>query len=254
MTISLGTRIFLFAAIFLAGGVDSIAGGGGLISLPAYVFAGLPMHLAYGTNKFGNMFGTVFASLHFAKKKKILWKATVFAVPASLIGSWLGAKITLLLTEHVLSLCLLIILPVASVFMLFGTKKIEKGDRKMLEGGKLLTASVVVGFFCGAYDGFFGPGTGTFLVLGFTSLVGMDFVMSSGTAKILNLASNIGALFVFLRSGDVFISLGLQCALCSILGNLIGAKLATDKGAKVIKPIIVLVIAAVMIKLVLQFF
>ena len=250
---TIGTKIFLFSAIFLAGVVDSIAGGGGLISLPAYAFAGLPMHLAYGTNKFGNMFGTVFASIHFARRKKIIWDAAIFAFPASFIGSWIGAKIVLLLSERALSLCLLIILPIASVFMLFGTRNSGDSPDNMVRGKKLIIYSVIVGFACGAYDGFFGPGTGTFLVLGFTALVKMDFINSSGTAKILNLASNFGALFVFLRSGDVDISLGIQCALCSIAGNLIGAKLATDKGSKVIKPIIIGVITAIIIKLIFQF-
>ena len=252
MDLSLGTEIFLLGAVFLAGIVDSIAGGGGLISLPAYVFAGLPLRMAAANNKFGNSFGTLYASYKFAREKKVVWKTVAFAFPASLIGSYLGAKLILFLPENVLQISLLILLPLAASVMLFGAKSSEDDMSHMLEGRKLYIVSFVIGFGCGCYDGFFGPGTGTFLCLAFCSYAKMDYVHASGTAKLINLASNLGSLALFLANGNVDISLGIKCAIASILGSTIGSNLAISKGSRVIKPFIIMVICAIMIKLLFQ--
>ena len=249
---SILTEVLLLLAIALAGFVDSIAGGGGLISLPAYALAGLPLKMATANNKFGNFFGTAYASYKFAKSRQVVWQSVASAFPASLIGSALGAKLILILPERVLSICLLVILPLAASVMLFGARKSEDDSSNMLKGKKLFWVSGVIGFLCGCYDGFFGPGTGTFLVLAFCSFIKMDYVKASGTAKLINLASNLGSLIVFLHSGNVDISLGVKCAIASIIGSAVGSKLAIDKGSRVIKPLIIMVIAAIMLKLLFQ--
>ncbi len=251
---SLLTELLLLLAIALAGFVDSIAGGGGLISLPAYALAGLPLKMATGNNKFGNFFGTAYASYKFAKSNQVVWQSVIFAFPSSLIGSALGARLILLLPERVLSICLLILLPLAAGIMLFGARKSEDDSSCMIKGRKLFFVSAVIGFLCGCYDGFFGPGTGTFLVLAFCSFIKMDYVKASGTSKLINLASNLGSLIVFLFSQNVDIILGIKCATASIIGSAIGSKLAIDKGSRVIKPLIVTVIAAIMAKLLIELF
>lgn len=234
--------------VFLAGFIDAIAGGGGLISLPAYIFAGVPMHVAYGTNKFANSIGTAVATGKFIKSGKVKIKEALISAFGALIGSYLGAKLVMLLDEKYLSYCLIIILPIVAAFLLFN-RNFGNGEEKTLEKKTLYLLVFLIGLAIGAYDGFFGPGTGTFLVLAFTSICGFNMITASGNAKVVNLASNFAAVIVFLVNGKVNFEIGIPAAICAVLGNYIGAHLAIKNGAKFIKPVIVLVIALLFIKI-----
>lgn len=228
--------------VFCAGFVDAVAGGGGLISLPAYIFAGVPIHIAYGTNKFANCTGTFVACVKFFKSGNIRIKSAVLSAAGALIGSWFGTQLVLVLDEKYLKYCLMIILPVVAVFLLFNRNFGSSGEVKKISNKKLYVLSFIIGMVIGAYDGFFGPGTGTFLVLSFTSILGFDLITASGNAKVVNLASNFAALIAYMINGKILFSIGIPAAICAILGNYIGAHMAIKSGVKVIKPIILVVV------------
>lgn len=236
--------------VFCAGFVDAVAGGGGLISLPAYIFAGVPVHIAYGTNKFANCIGTSVASAKFFKSGHIKIKPAIISAIGALIGSWLGAELVIFLDEKYLKYCLMIILPVVTMFLLFNRNFGSEELERVLQNKRLYSLALIIGLIIGAYDGFFGPGTGTFLVLAFTTICGFNMITASGNAKIVNLASNFAALIVYLLNGKVAFAIGIPAAICAVAGNYIGAHLAIKNGSKFIKPIILLVIGLLFIKVI----
>lgn len=254
MHITIQTLLTICPLIFLAGFVDSIAGGGGLISLPAYLSAGLPPHFAYGTNKFSSCCGTTFSMLRFFKNKHIHYKAAVASVFTALLGSFAGAKAALALDEHYLKIFLLVALPVIAVFILTRRGFGEQNQTVDISMRRIIVLSMISGLVIGAYDGFFGPGTGTFLILVYTGVIGFDLTTASGNAKVVNLASNVAAVFTFLAEGKIVFAIGIPAALCCIAGNYIGSGLAIRKGAKVIKPIFIGVLVLLFIKIVSEFF
>lgn len=248
MDLSLNTLLIICPLVFVAGFIDSIAGGGGLVSLPAYLFVGLPVHFAYGTNKFSSSFGTFFSALRFMKSGQINYRSAISSVAGALVGSFLGAKAALALDDKYLKYCLIIMLPVIAVFILTRRGFGENDSTKNLSTKKIAVLSVLSGLLIGAYDGFFGPGTGTFLILVYTGVIGFNLTTASGNAKIVNLASNISALATFIAGGTVLFWVGIPAALFGMLGNWIGSGLAIKKGAKIIKPIFIVVIVLLFIK------
>lgn len=236
--------------VFCAGFVDAVAGGGGLISLPAYIFAGVPVHVAYGTNKFANCIGTSVASAKFFKSGHIKIKPAIISAMGALIGSWFGAKLVILLDEKYLKYCLIILLPVVGMFLLFNRNFGSDELERVLPNKRLYYLAFIIGLIIGAYDGFFGPGTGTFLVLAFTTICGFNMITASGNAKIVNLASNFAALIVYLLNGKVAFAIGIPAAICAVAGNYLGAHFAIKNGTKFIKAIILLVIGLLFIKVI----
>ena len=236
--------------VFCAGFVDAIAGGGGLISLPAYIFAGVPVHIAYGTNKFANCIGTSVASAKFFKSGHIKIKPAIISAIGALIGSWFGAELVILLDEKYLKYCLIIILPVVAMFLLFNRNFGSDELERVLPNKRLYPLAFIIGLIIGAYDGFFGPGTGTFLVIAFTTICGFNMITASGNAKIVNLASNFAALIVYLLNGKVVFAIGIPAAICAVVGNYLGAHFAIKNGSKFIKTIILLVIGLLFIKVI----
>lgn len=244
--------ILLIISIFFAGFVDAIAGGGGLISIPAYIAFGIPGHFILGTNKLSSTSGTLFATLRFAQKRKILYRLGLISVLFAFSGSLLGSRLVLLIPTTFIKYILIILLPFITIFSLIKKNNVENSnltDDKNKDTFFYIKAS----FFCfliGIYDGFFGPGTGTFIILIYTHLLKIDPVYASGTAKIVNLASNIGALILFLIKGVVYIKIGLICAIAGIAGNLIGASITVKKGIKIIKPVYLFVLILLFIKII----
>lgn len=253
MNFSFLDQVILFPLIFLAGFVDSIAGGGGLISLPAYLFIGVPSHFALGTNKLSSTIGTIFSTLRYAKGRAIIYHVGIPSVIGALIGSHLGAKIALSLSTGTLKVVLTFLIPVAAIFVLLSRTNERKDSAQLFTNkfGKTKTymTSLIIGLIIGLYDGFFGPGTGTFLIILYVSILNIDHISASGTAKIVNLSSNIGALSTFIIGGKVLYTLGLPAALFGILGNWIGSGLALKKGAKIIKPIMLGVLVMLFVKI-----
>lgn len=240
--------------VFLAGFVDSVAGGGGLISLPAYLFAGLPVHMAYGTNKFSSACGTTVATIKYLRHGYITLKLALVSAAGALVGSAVGARMVLAASERVLQITLMVILPVVAVFLLFNRNfGKEDGPRRDYAPSTLLVRALLIGLSIGWYDGFFGPGTGTFLVIAFTGLMGMTLTGATGNAKVVNLASNVAALVTYIIGGSVLYAIAVPAAVCNIAGNYLGASLAVKNGAKFIRPLIFVSIGLLMVKIVMDF-
>ncbi len=243
------TYLIVCPLVFLAGLIDSVAGGGGLISLPAYYLAGLPPVLAAGTNKLSACLGTVASTTRFVRGKKVDWKAGVFAAIGAFPGSWLGTMLLRQIPEDSVRMLMICAIPLVAVIVL---RKKEMTGRCIVPENFYRPAALAIGFVIGFYDGLIGPGTGTFLILLFTMTLGMEAVLASGTAKVVNLTSNVAALISLLSTGNVLIALGLPAALCGIAGNWLGAGLTMKKGAGFIRWMLLAVLALLLAKMVID--
>jgi uncharacterized membrane protein YfcA len=248
------TTIWLVAAAFLGGFIDSIAGGGGLIALPALLATGMPAHMALGTSKFQGMCGTTSAIINFQRNQKIIWKVAFFGIPFALIGSVLGARLTLLFDPVSLARILIMILPPAAIAV-FASKTIT---RERPAGAPLSNGAIVLTILAcltiGLYDGFFGPGTGTFLIVALVLFANMGMVNASATAKTFNLASNFGAFVTFLVSGHVNFSYAIFMAVANIGGNLLGSHLTIKHGASIVQKILVVSLTILFIYLIVKYY
>jgi uncharacterized membrane protein YfcA len=246
MELTVQMVLIVVIGVFLASFVDGIAGGGGLISVPAYFLAGLPAHLTLGTNKLSSCIGTTVSTARFIRSGYVNWKLGIPSVALALIGAHLGTRLQLTLDERYLKWVLLIVLPVVAFVVLRQRKFPEEPGQIAPEkqAAVVLAASLVIG----AYDGFYGPGTGTFLLLVFCHLGKLDVRTASGNMKLVNLSSNVGALATSLMSGKVFIVLGLIGAVASITGHYIGSGLAIKDGSRIVKPVVLTVLALLAVK------
>lgn len=234
---------------FLAGFVDSIAGGGGLISLPAFLMAGVPPHMALGTNKLGSVMGTATSVWRFSKNGFIQWKKTVWFLMAALVGSTLGANLALHVSEQIVKYMMVAILPVVAFYVLRNKKLGEDLQAHTIAEKKAFLIALAIAFALGTYDGFYGPGTGTFLILLLTGAAKYTMKEAAGTTKAINLASNAAAVVTFILSGKVIYTLGLAAALCNILGNYIGSGMVMSNGQKIVRPLILIVLSIMFVKI-----
>ena len=249
MEISIETYLIVLPMVFLAAVVDSISGGGGLISLPAYTLAGLDYGFASGCNKFSACFGTMSSVVRYFKGGKILWLPALIAAAAALPGAWLGTKLSMLLSSQFMNIFMICATPIVGLLVVL-KKDVDAHPKPMTK--KTYFYCFLSGLIVGAYDGFFGPGTGTFLILLFTALTGMDMVTASATAKPVNLASNISSLITRIAAGQVIFTLALPAMLFSITGGWLGSKLALTKGARFIRYVMLGVLALLVVTLVMD--
>ena len=244
--------LLICLGVFVASFMDAIGGGGGIISLPTYLLAGLPMHFALGTNKLSACIGTVASTLRYIKNGYVDWVLGGPAVVLALVGSHLGTRLQLAVDEQYLKIVLICVLPIIAVVLL-GKKEFPEEQQPLnqwLRRGIVWGASLLIG----VYDGFYGPGTGTFLLLSFCYLGKMDVRTASGNVKLVNLASNVGSLVTSLIAGKVIIPLGLVAAVFAVAGQYIGAGLAMKNGSKIVRPVILFVILLLAAKTLLEFF
>lgn len=241
ITLTTGDFIMIFIAAFAAGFVDSIAGGGGLITLPAYTLTGLPMHFVYGCNKFSAAFGTTVASVRYWKHKMLEVPVGIAAAIGAFVASGIAAKIVLYLDDTTLKTMLLVILPIAGILTVMNKNMGETDNSQQFSTKKKILLGALIGIAMGFYDGIFGPGTGTFAMMAFCFVMKYDLRTASGNAKCLNLASNYAALAVFLIEGTVYFPLAIPAAGFGILGNYIGSGLAIQKGTKFIRVMLMVV-------------
>lgn len=201
MELQLSMFFIVCPLVFLAGFVDSIGGGGGLISLPAYLFAGLPPHMALATNKLSSSMGTTISAARLFRYMDLPLAGA--GVVCSLLGSAVGSSLALLASEKLIQYMLLPVLPIVAYYVLRRKNLDSQKDASPLPRRRVFLLSMAASFAVGAYDGFYGPGTGTFLILLYTGLVKMDLLTASANTKAVNLASNIGSLAVFILNGKV---------------------------------------------------
>jgi len=243
------TFLIVCPLVLLAGFVDAIGGGGGLISLPAYLLAGLPAHTAIATNKLSSTCGTALATVRFARRGLMHWRMAWPSMAAGLAGSWCGAHLSMLVDSAVLERVLYLVLPLTALLVLRKDALRDEAPRR--EDGGRRTALIAAGasLLIGVYDGFYGPGTGTFLILAYSLLAGMDVRSANGQCKAVNLTTNVTSLLVYLRGGQVLLALGLAAAACNMLGNWLGAGMAIRAGSRITRPIILLVLLLLLLRL-----
>ena len=249
MHLTIWALAFLWFFVFLAGFVDSAAGGGGLISLPAYLFVGLPPHTAIGCNKFSAACGTTLSAARFFKNGAVDWQVAAISAVCSFVFSYLGTRLALMINQETLKTAWGVVLPIVAVILLlkrdFGTENqsadIPKKKAFLLAAG----AGAAIGF----YDGLIGPGTGTIAIIVFSAWMKYDLKTASGNAKILNLASNYASLIAVIVGNKVIYSIAVPAAVFGIIGNYIGAGFAIKKGTAFIKPLMICVIVLLFGKL-----
>lgn len=245
----MGILILTFAS-FIAGFLDSIAGGAGLILVPSFIIMGIPPQIALGQEKLVSTIGTFSAIFNYLNNKKIIWKIVLYGVPSALIGAFIGGKVILSFDETIVGMIIFALIPIG--FILSFISKKEKEDKnedfKITKTMKFFILPIVC-FVIGFYDGFFGPGTGSFLIIALNYIVGLSLLQSSATSKIFNLASNIGAFIIFFISKKMLLLIGIPMIIASIIGNYIGSNLSLKNGDKIIKPLIVTSISILFISL-----
>lgn len=249
MEITYQTFLIVCPFLFLAGLIDAIGGGGGLISLPAYLIAGLPPHAAVATNKMSSTCGTALATFRFITNRLVNFKLAIPSVISAIIGSTIGANLSLLVSEDIMLYVMVAILPVCA-FLVLNKKLFHDGGEDDIKLNKrtYITATVAA-FIIGMYDGFYGPGTGTFLIIAFTIFAKLSIKTANAQAKVINLTSNITSLVIFLLNGEVILTVGLAAAACNMVGGYIGVGLVMKNGAKIVKPSIILVLILLALKI-----
>lgn len=234
--------------LFLAGFVDAIGGGGGLISLPAYLLAGLPIHQTIATNKLSSTCGTALATFRFVREGLVNWRLAVPTIVMAILGSTIGANISLRMGDGVMEKILFFVLPVVALVVLNPRIFRDQNAARWALTGKVWITALLSSFAVGLYDGFYGPGTGTFLIIAFTVFAKMEMRAANAQAKVINLTTNITSLTIFLLNGQVLIPLGIAAALCNMAGNYFGASLAMRKGSRVTRPVILFVLVLLFLK------
>jgi len=237
---------------FLAAAVDAIAGGGGLISLPALLMVGVPPHLALGTNKFAASLASLNSSITFARSGKVHFSLVRWQIPFTLIGAFLGAWTVLRVSSAFLSKAVLVLILLVGIYTMVHKSLGMKNNFKGLDACNILIGCLFA-LALGFYDGFFGPGTGSFLIFSFIALFGFDFVVASANSKVLNFTSNFASLLIFAWNGKILLSYGIPMALFMILGSYFGTKLAIKRGPELVKPIFITMSLLVAAKLIYQY-
>lgn len=254
---SLHSLVYVCPLLFLAGFVDAIAGGGGLIAMPAYVMTGMPMHMAYGCNKLQSAMGTGFAVRQFIKNKMIDFRIAIISAVFALAGSALATRIVLYLPDHILKKMLLVILPVVAILIIFksgmkDTKEQPEVYTKQIKKKDFIEAAIL-GITIGMYDGLFGPGGGMIALFLYKVVMKFDIRTASGNAKLVILISNCIALIYYMKSGNILYEIAIPATIFNMAGNYFGSRCAISKGARVIRPAMSTVAVLLLVKTVIDF-
>ena len=239
------TIVLLALAAFGAGTVDAIAGGGGLITLPALLSAGLLPHQALGTNKGQSVWGSFAALVAFWRAGRVDRRQALYAFPLGFAGSFAGATIVTGIDKDALRPIVIAMLIGAAVLLVIKKPSVTQDTNRR----PLVAAALAL--VIGAYDGFFGPGTGTFLIVGFVALCGRSLVHASADAKVVNFASNLAAVSVFAYKGLIVWELALPMAFGQLCGGIVGARLAMRGGDRIVRILVLCVSGALVVKLVI---
>ncbi len=249
----LQTLLIVCPLIFIAAFVDAVAGGGGLISLPAYLLAGLPPHNAMATNKVASPIGSLAATISYLAKGKMNLLIGAAAAAGALAGAAGGSSLVLYMSEKLLKTIILVALPVVAAFI-FTQKNLGADDSvpKAYPIWKKVLYAAVIGVILGFYDGMVGPGTGTFMLIAFAKVFRLDLVTSSGCAKLANLASNVASAVIFILAGKVIWAVAIPAAVCSMAGGYAGSVYAIRGGSKNVRKVIFVVIGLLFVKFIVE--
>ena len=234
----------------MAGLIDSIAGGGGLIQLPALfiVLPHVPVATLLGTNKLASISGTSVATFQYARHIRIDWKATLPATITALIASFLGARTVTLVNPGTMRPLILVMLIAIAIYT-FIRKDFGSLHTPRLDRVKGYLVSIATGALIGFYDGFFGPGTGSFLIFVFIGIFGFSFLSASASSKVVNLATNLSAVLYFAFTGNIIYTTAILMGLCNILGAIIGTRLAILRGNRFVRIFFLAVVSCLIAKL-----
>lgn len=240
--------IIAFASLF-AGFIDAIVGGGGLIQFPAFMilFPNSTIPTAFGTNKIAGLSGTSIAAVQYAKRVKFNWKLLAITAITSFVFSFIGAKLVSRIDVNILKPFIFFLLIAIAIYT-FIKKDFGAMKSKELAENKKYLYGFLLGIIIGFYDGFLGPGTGSFLVLGFVALLGFEFLEASAYAKVINCVTNVSALYVFLSQGNYIIEIAIIMASANVLGSIIGSRMAILKGNQFIRKLFLLVVCIMIIR------
>lgn len=250
--ISIITYLIVCPLVGLAGFVDSIAGGGGLISMPAYLIAGLPPVTASATNKLSAIMGATVAFGNYTRKGFVKIKLAIPCCVAAVVCSSIGAKFQTLIPEDYLRIFMLVALPVTLIIILNKKSLEPDGDGVFEIGLKEILLSILIAIVMGIYDGLYGPGTGTFLLIFFVNVVKLNIKDANGVSKAINWATNLGASIYFIKAGIPLITLGICAGCCNMIGSYIGSSLFAKKGVGIARPIMIVVMLIFIIKILFE--
>lgn len=246
MTFSIELLTLFFFVAIIAGCIDAIAGGGGLITIPTLLLCGVPPAQAIASNKVGGVGGSMASTIHFIRMGHIDLRSAKLMIATSFIGSFLGSMLLTRIDSSFLAVFIPFLLIGFSLYFLF-SPNLGALDRKQLITG--LVYSVFVASVIGFYDGFFGPGTGAFFAISFTLLLGYNLVKATAYAKLLNFCSNLAALIYFIMSGSIIWEIGVAMFLGQVIGGVIGARLVVNNGKMLIKIAMVIMTIGVSVKM-----
>ena len=241
--------ILLCIAAFLAGFVDAIVGGGGLIQTPMglILLPNLPVATVIGSLKIPSFSGTFFAAIQYLKKIEMNWKLLLIMMVLAVPSAFAGSTLLTYVSNDFMKPLLLVILSLLLIYTYVKKNFGQHADKSHSSNQQILYA-VLISFFIGFYDGFIGPGTGSFLVLAFVTLLGFDFLQASANAKMVNLATNFGSICLFIIKGKIIWMIAIPMAACNAIGGFLGAKLAINKGNKFIRIFFLIVVVGTLIR------
>lgn len=246
MDLSLTALGLLFVAALLAGFVDSIAGGGGIITIPALLTVGLPPHLALGTNKLQASFGSLTAALNYRRGNIVRFRTLTRGIVCTTLGALAGTLSVSTISAGVLQRIIPVLLVIIFLYLLLNPQLgAERRPHRLSPDWFYLIFGCGIGF----YDGFFGPGTGSFWTFALILWLGLDLTRATGQAKVLNFTSNIVSLAAFLAGGQVMLSAGLAMGVGQIIGAFLGSHLVLKRGTKFVRIFFLCVVAATILKL-----
>ena len=245
---------YLVPLLLIAGILDGIAGGGGIIALPTYLLTGMPVLSAYACNKLQSGFGTFCSAITLVKNKYVDLKTTAFALPCTICASMLATELLKSWDEDVIKIIIACCLPVPVVLMFLRRKMSSGTVRSRSIDLKTVALSMLCGAVLGTYDALFGPGGGTIAIMLFSIFMSYDLRVGSGNGKIIIVASNMTAMISHIISGYMIWHVAIPCALANMLGSYIGAKLIVKKGEKLVFPTMLIVVTLLIGQTILGFF
>ncbi|WP_320033734.1 TSUP family transporter [Halarcobacter sp.] len=226
---------------FIAGYIDSIAGGGGMIQVPVLLYSGIPPVFVLAANKSAGMFGALMATIKYAASKKVNWKVVSIAIIPCLLASYLGSSLVMYLPQELIHWAILLSIAIAMISLFKKSKTIKEENIKLTKKSIILSTAPI-----GFYDGILGPGTGTYLTISMKKFLNLDFLVSTASTKPLNFATNFGSVVAFFFAGKILWLVAIPMGIANICGSYVGSHYAIKGGEAFIKKVLITVLVAML--------
>ncbi len=238
--------IFIFAG-FMAGYIDSIAGGGGMIQVPVLLLSGISPIYVLASNKIASVFGVLMATIKYALSKKISWKVVSIAIIPCLLASYIGSSLIMYCSDEFIKWAILIAIPIALITLFKKSKKIKEENRELSKKNIILSTAPI-----GFYDGLLGPGTGTYMTISMKKFLNLDYLIATASTKPLNFATNLGSAIAFIMAGKVLWGVAITLGLANMAGSYVGSHYAIKGGEDFIKKVLVVVLIFMLVANILK--